>query len=293
MSGMPAVDARPGQEYCGSSLEVPVSWLKDVFATEKPIIAMCHFDPLPGDPSYDAQKGLPWVLERVRRNLRALQEGGVDAVMFSNESSLPYLTKVEPITYVTMARVIGEVMRDITVPHGVNVLWDPVATIDLAVATGARFVREIFSGVYASDFGLWNTNAGEVVRHQHRVNGAGIRLLYNIVPEAAAYLGQRTLADIARSTVFNDRPDALCVSGLIAGVSSSADALRQVKEAVPDTPVFANTGVKLSNVEEQLRVADGAVIGTTFKRDGYIWNEVDAARVAELMKKVKDLRKGR
>ena len=270
-----------------------MSWLKDVFATEKPIIAMCHFDPLPGDPSYDAQKGLPWVLERVRRNLRALQEGGVDAVMFSNESSLPYLTKVEPITYVTMARVIGEVMRDITVPHGVNVLWDPVATIDLAVATGARFVREIFSGVYASDFGLWNTNAGEVVRHQHRVNGAGVRLLYNIVPEAAAYLGQRSLADIARSTVFNDRPDALCVSGLIAGVASSADALRQVKAAVPDALVFANTGVNLANVEEQLRVADGAVIGTTFKRDGYIWNEVDPARVAQLMKKVKDLRKGR
>ena len=191
-----------------------MSWLKEVFATAKPIIAMCHFNPMPGDPSYDCAKGLPWVIERVRYNLRALQEGGVDAVMFSNESSLPYLTKVEPITYVTMARVIGEIMPDIKVPFGVNVLWDPTASIDLAVATGAQFVREIFSGVYASDFGLWNTNAGEVVRHQYRINGAKVRLLFNIVPEAALYLGNRTVADIARSTVFNDRPDALCVSGL-------------------------------------------------------------------------------
>lgn len=269
-----------------------MSWLKDVFGTEKPIIAMCHFDPMPGDPSYEAGKGLSWVIERVRQNLRALQEGGVDAVMFSNESSLPYLTKVEPITYVTMARVIGEIMKDITVPHGVNVLWDPVATIDLAVATGAKFVREIFSGVYASDFGLWNTNAGEVVRHQHRIQGANVRLLFNIVPEAAVYLGNRTVADIARSTVFNDRPDALCVSGLTAGVPSSADALKQVKAAVPDTPVFANTGVRLANIEEQLAAADGAVVGTTFKRDGYIWNEVDGTRVKEFMKKVKDFRKG-
>ena len=38
----------------------------------------------------------------VRRNLRALQDGGVDAVMFSNEASLPYLTKVEPITTITI-----------------------------------------------------------------------------------------------------------------------------------------------------------------------------------------------
>ncbi len=270
-----------------------MSWLKELFATEKPIIAMCHFDPLPGDPSYDPGKGLAWVLERVRRNLRALQEGGVDAVMFSNESSLPYLTKVEPITYVTMARVIGEIMSDVRVPHGVNVLWDPLATIDLAVATGALFVREIFSGVYASDFGLWNTNAGEVVRHQHRLHGGKVKLLFNIVPEAAVYLGGRGVAEIARSTVFNDRPDALCVSGLTAGVPSSAEALQQVKAAVPDTPVFANTGVRLANIEEQLSAADGAVVGTTFKRDGYIWNEVDSRRVKEFMGQVKDFRKGR
>jgi uncharacterized protein len=270
-----------------------MSWLKDVFGTEKPIIAMCHFDPMPGDPSYDAQKGLPWVIERVRKNLRALQEGGVDAVMFSNEASLPYLTKVEPITYVTMARVIGELMKDITVPHGVNVLWDPTATIDLAVATSSLFVREIFSGVYASDFGLWNTNAGEVVRHQYRIQGGSVRLLYNIVPEAAVYLGNRTVAEIARSTVFNDRPDALCVSGLTAGIPTSAAALKQVKEAVPSTPIFANTGVRLENIEEQLSSADGAVVGTTFKRDGYIWNEVDGTRVREFMKRVKDFRKGR
>jgi membrane complex biogenesis BtpA family protein len=270
-----------------------MDWMKETFGRLKPVIAMCHVRALPGDPGYDAAKGVDWVLAQAREDLRALQEGGVDAVMFSNESSLPYLTKVEPITYVTMARVIGEIMSDIKVPHGVNVLWDPLATIDLAVATGSRFVREIFSGVYASDFGLWNTNAGEVVRHQYRIQGQSVKLLFNIVPEAAVYLANRSVADIARSTVFNDRPDALCVSGLTAGVPSSAEALKQVKAAVPETPVFANTGVRLANIEEQLAVADGAVVGTTFKRDGYIWNEVDAKRVKEFMTKVKEFRKGR
>ena len=134
---------------------------------------------------------------------------------------------------------------------------------------------------------------GELVRHQHRVNGSSVKLLYNIVPEAAAYLGNRTLADIARSTVFNDRPDGLCVSGLVAGVPSAVDALKQVKAAVPATPIFANTGVRIENIEEQLAVVDGAVVGTTFKKDGYIWNEVDCKRVKEFMKKVKDFRKGR
>ena len=92
--------------------------------------------------------------------------------MISNEFSLPYLTKTEPITAITMARIIGELLPALDVPYGVNVLWDGRASIDLAVATGAKFVREIFTGVYASDFGLWDTNVGEVARHRARVGGS-------------------------------------------------------------------------------------------------------------------------
>lgn len=266
------------------------TWIKELFGTNKPVIAMCHMKPLPGDPGYDVEKGLDWLVDQTRKDLIALQEGGVDAVMFSNEASLPYLTKVEPITTVTMARIIGELMGQIKIPYGVNVLWDPSASIDLAVATGAKFVREIFTGVYASDFGIWNTNCGEVIRHQYAVHGEHVKLLFNIVPESAAYLADRNIAEVARSTVFNNNPDALCVSGLTAGAETSSEILKIVTAAVPDTPVFANTGVRLSNVEQQLAVADGAVTGTTFKRDGYIWNEVDVNRVREFMDKVKEFR---
>ncbi len=267
-----------------------MQWLTDLFRVKKPIIAMCHLRALPGDPGYDAEKGLDWVIEQGRADLHALQEGGVDAVMFSNEYSLPYLLKVEPITYVTMARIIGELRREIDRPFGVNVLWDARASIDLAVATGGQFVREIFTGVYASDFGLWNTSCGEVVRHQHAIGGQQVKRFYNIVPEAAVYLAQRDMAAVARSTVFNTNPDAICVSGLIAGAETSQETLTLVKRAIPGTPVFANTGVRLENAATQLAVADGAVVGTTFKRDGYIWNEVDVKRVRAFMDTVKELR---
>jgi uncharacterized protein len=269
-----------------------MDWIKDTFGTYKPIIAMCHFDALPGDPDYDPQKGMEWIIERARFDLHALQEGGVDAIMFSNERSLPYLTKVDPITTICMARVIAELSPELSIPFGVNVLWDPEASIDLAVATGAKFVREIFTGVYASDFGLWNTDCGKVIRHQHAVHGENIRLFYNIFPESSSYLSNRDISSIARSTVFNNHPDVLCVSGLYAGVESDAQILKIVKDSVPDTPVFANTGVNLANVVQQLGIADGAVTGTTFKRDGFIWNEVDVNRVKEFMNQVKECRNG-
>ncbi|MEA3327860.1 MAG: BtpA/SgcQ family protein [Chloroflexota bacterium] len=267
-----------------------MDWIKELFRTHKPVIAMCHLHALPGDPGYDPQKGMVWIVEQARADLRALQEGGVDAVMFSNEASLPYLTKVDAITSISMARVVAELFDEIRVPYGVNVLWDPEASIDLAVATGAQFVREIFTGAYASDYGIWNTDAGRVIRHQHAVHGKDVKLFFNIVPESAAYLAERSIADTARSTVFNAHPDALCVSGLTAGAETSSETLRLVKDAVPDTPVFANTGVRLNNIEEQLSIADGAITGTTFKRDGYIWNEVDVNRVRAFMDKVKAFR---
>lgn len=270
-----------------------MSWTRELFGVEKPIIAMCHLRALPGDPGYAREKGLSWVIENALANLAALQDGGVDGVMFSNEFSLPYLTKTEPITAIAMARVIGEIRSRIAVPFGVNVLWDPLATVDLAVATGAQFVREIFTGVYGSDFGLWNTNCGEVIRHLDAIHGRGVRLLFNIVPEAAEYLSDRDPADIARSTVFNGRPDALCVSGITAGAQASTTILSRVKSAVPETVVFANTGVNPSNVEEQLAIADGAIVGTTFKRDGDTWNDVDPDRVKAFMERVKAVRGGR
>lgn len=267
--------------------------LIDVFTVDKPIVAMCHLKSLPGDPGYDADGGVEAVLEAARRDLRALQDGGVDVVMFSNEASLPYLTKVEPITTTTMARIIGELRSEIEVPYGVNVLWDPTATIDLAVATGASFVREVFSGVYASDFGFWDTNAGAVVRHRRAIGGQDVTLLYNIVPEAAVYVNDRDIEAVARSTVFNCQPDVLCVSGLTAGADTPTSTLRTVKAAVPGTPVFANTGVRADTVAAQLDVADGAVVGTAFKRDGHIWNEVDERRVSELMEAARRFREGR
>ncbi len=266
-------------------------WTKDLFGVDKPIIAMCHLQPMPGDPYYDAEGGMEKVVECARHDLLALQEGGVDGVMFSNEFSLPYLTKVETVTVASMARVIGELKSEIRIPLGVNCLWDPVASIDLAVAVDAKFIREIISGVYASDFGLWNTNVGATVRHKMAVSGKDIRMLYNIVPEAAKYLAGRDIESIAKTTEFNNHPDALCVSGLTAGAETDTQILMRVKNAVKHTPVFCNTGCNKDNIRRQLEHSDGAVCATTFKVDGVFENPVDVKRVKEFMAEVKAFRK--
>jgi len=267
-----------------------MNWMKELFNTEKPIIAMCHLSPLPGDPSYDDVGGMSKVLENARKDLHALQNGGVDAVMFSNEFSLPYLTKVETITVAAMAYVIGQLKEEISIPYGVNCLWDPIASLDLAMAVDGKFIREIISGVYASDFGLWDTNAGATARHRQRIGASHVKMLFNIVPEAARYLADRDISDIARSTEFNHQPDALCVSGLTAGAETDTQILTKVKGAVKKTPVLCNTGCTIDNIERQLNASDGAVCATTFKYNGIFENAVDEKRVKAFMDIVKSVR---
>jgi len=266
-----------------------MNWMEELFGVKKPIIAMCHLQPLPGDPHYNKEKGMDYVLECARRDLHALQNGGVDGIMFSNEFSLPYLTKVEPITIAAMGWVIGSLHEEIRVPYGVNCLWD--ASLDLCVAVGGKFIREIISGVYASDFGLWNTNVGQTVRHQMAIGGEQIKLLFNIVPEAAQYLADRPIEEIARSTEFNNRPDAICVSGLTAGSETDTQVLSRVKASVKHTPILCNTGCNKDNIVRQLTHSDGAVCATTFKYDGVFENAVDESRVREFMDIVKEFRK--
>ena len=234
-----------------------MNWMEELFGVKKPIIAMCHLQPLPGDPYYDQEKGMEYVLECARKDMHALQNGGVDGIMFSNEFSLPYLTKVEPITLAAMGWVI----------------------------------REIITGVYASDFGLWNTNVGQTVRHKMAIGAKDVKMLYNIVPEAAKYLADRSIEDIARSTEFNNRPDALCVSGLTAGSETDTQVLSRVKKSVKHTPILCNTGCNKDNIVRQLSNSDGAVCATTFKYDGKFENAVDEARVKAFMDVVKEYRK--
>src|SRR5919107_6025936 len=140
-----------------------------VFGLAKTVIAMVHLGALPGAPLYDEERGVEGLIEGARADLQALQAAGVDAVMFGNENDRPYEMKVDTASTATMAYVIGRLRPEITVPFGVNVLWDPLATVALAAATGAAFVREIFTGTYASDLGVWAPNAGEAMRYRNRL----------------------------------------------------------------------------------------------------------------------------
>ncbi len=259
-------------------------------ARKKCVIAMAHIGALPGSPLYDTKGGVAKLVEDVAMDIEKLQTGGVDAIMFGNENDRPYVFKAPPAGIAAMTAVVQALKPMLKVPFGTNYLWDPTASVAIGAVTGASFVREIFTGLFASDMGLWQPDCAAASRLRTQLGRPDMKLLFNINAEFAYSLDQRPIELRAKSAVFSSLADAILVSGPLTGQPADASDLRKVCETVRDVPVFANTGVNIDNVGDVLSIASGVVIGTHFKVDGNTWNPVDAGRVERFMDAVNRLR---
>jgi membrane complex biogenesis BtpA family protein len=257
--------------------------VSQVFGEKKPLIAMVHLPPLPGTPLYDAEAGVEGILAHVRADLDLLAPSDFDAFLFCNEGDRPYVFEAGYDGVAVMTRVVTELApRDR--PFGVDFLWDSRAALAMAVATGASFMRCVATGAYESDMGLWTTDAGALLRERRRLNARDLAVFMNVTPEFASALGRRTVGEVARSVVVSSLADAILVSGPMAGAEPTLDALVEAKAAVGDAvPVFANTGTKSTNVASFLEVADGIIVGSDLKQDGYTWSPVEGARVEKFL----------
>jgi uncharacterized protein len=194
-----------------------VSRFRAIFpAVTKPLIAMAHVPALPGTPLYDATAGLAGAVAAVRRDVEILLDAGFDAVMFCNENDRPYQLQAGLESAAAMARVVTECRPD-GKPFGVDFLWDARCALAVAAATGANFIREVATGVWESDMGLFSPDAAHLLRERRRLDAG-------------------------------------------------------------DVPVLLNTGAKAETIAQYLKFADGCIVGSSLKVDGYTWNPVDPDR---------------
>ena len=275
-------------QRCAEELGLNLS-LAQRFGTQKPVIGMLHFPGLPGRPRHNRELGRSHLVDVVGRDLETLQTAGVDGVLFCNENDIPYQLAVGPEIPAAMAAVIGELRASVRIPFGVNILWDATSSIAVARATGASFIREVLTGVYESDLGLISPAIGELAGYRTAIGADDVAFFDNISPEFSSAIGTRGIADRARSAAFLG-VDAILISGPAAGVPFAMSDLRTAKDAVPDLPVLANTGVSADRLDDIFSVADGVIVGTSLKVDGDTWSRVDPARAERLMDTARAIR---
>ena len=206
-------------------------WTEKLFGVKKPIIAMLHLDPLPGDPLYKKENDMDVIIEHARADL--------------HEFSFPYQRTMDMVTPAAMAYVIGNLRSEIKVPYGVDAISDGRACLELAAAVKANFVRGTFCGVYVGDGGFYNNDFSALLRRKAALPLDELKMLYFINPESDQSLDTRPLADIAKTTIAKAAPDGLCISADAAGQDVDDALIASVKEANPDIVVLCNTLIRL------------------------------------------------
>lgn len=258
----------------------------EVFHTKFPVIGMIHLLPLPGSPGFT---DIHTVVQQAQEDYNALKKGGIDGIIIENYGDTPYFKDtVELYTISWMKKIALSLNCDI--PFGVNVLRnDCKAAVAIAHAAGGKFIRcNILSGVMVTDQGIIEGKASEVLRYRNVLDD--IKIFADVLVKHATPLKDQSIEQAARDTVYRGRADALIVTGSHTGEEPSLTDLKAVKKAVPDTFLFAGSGVTLKNVESILEYADGCIVGTALKKDGKTENPVDEKRVKTLMNHVEALR---
>ncbi len=82
-------------------------------------------------------------------------------------------------------------------------------------------------------------------------------------------------------------PDVLARAARVCG---SYDLVAVKEEVGGEVPVLLNTGARAETIADFLAVADGVIVGSSLKVDGYTWNPVDPPRVKAFMDAVRAVR---
>lgn len=278
----------PATRPPGKPPETSASRLGRLFPGRFFVIGMVHLPPLPGSPH--ARLPVDEIVAFARREVSALERGGVDGVLLENFGDAPFeRVPADPRTLVAFGIVARAVCQQAQVPVGINVLRNaPIFALAIAAVAGAAFVRvNIHMGVYHTDQGVIEGTAGETLRYRRQVGAGAAAVLTDARVKHATHVAPfETLAEEIRTLVDRGRSDGIVLTGRATGAPITPETLAVLEEVHVPVPVIAGSGVTLSNIARLRACVDGAIVGTALKRDGVVTNPVDEARVRALVERV-------
>ena len=255
---------------------------RELFGPGKILIGVVHLLPLPGSPRWNGN--LKSVLNRAKMEAGILQDGGAHGIIVENFGDSPFRTgRVEPETVAAMTLAVEHVRASVSLPVGINMLRnDAISALAVAAATGAEFIRvNVHYGVMATDEGIVEGEAHETTRRRRYLN-SDVKIMADVLVKHAAPMGQTDIGLVAQETTRRALADGLIVSGPATGQPTNSFDVSAVRRAVPDGFVLVGSGISESNVQRIIEHADGAIVGTSLKKEGVVTKPLDPGRVRRL-----------
>jgi len=264
----------------------------------KALIGMVHVGALPTSPGGRLRVGE--LARRAAAEAVVLARAGFDAVMIENMHDAPYVHGVQdPAVVAAMtacglavqARLEGERKGARRLPLGLQILsGGNREALAVALAIGAGFIRaENFVFAHVADEGLLErAEAGPLLRYRRMIGAEGVMVFTDIKKKHASHAltADLSLGEAAEAAGFFGS-DGLVVTGRATGKATDLADVAEAREATRESghrlPVLVGSGVGPGTVAATLAVADGAIVGSSIKRDGRWSSPVDARRAAKVV----------
>lgn len=246
---------------------------KELFKTEKPIIGMIH---LAGkDP-----------VKRALDELKMFEDEGLSGAIVEN-----YHAEEEYVIKTLEAAA----KKSLEIIIGVNVLPNDFwVSIPIAARYGAKFIQlDYVSGKYVEMNGKASSNVSQVKQLDHtrykdyRNNHPEILVLGGVHPKYYTPVPYSSLEDDLR--IGKERAEAIVVTGEGTGMETPIKKIREFRKILQDCPLIVGAGLNLENAEEQLTIADGAIVGSSLKIDNKTENPLHLGRIRTLMNIVESI----
>jgi len=259
------------------------------------LIGVVHLPALPGDPDhpspYVAGPGYSAAVDFALEDARAFAQAGVSNLIVENFGSAPFAkgTQADPMPAyqaAALARCCNEIRKEWPGLLGVNCLRnDAQAALGIAAACELQFVRiNVHSGAFVTDQGIIEGDAAHSLRTRQALGlSDSVSILADVLVKHASPLAPVNARDAAADLAKRGKADAILVSGVATGAPVSAEFIAEVRAGVGDAyPLLIGSGLAIDNAPQLSALVEGAIIGSSVKRNGELAQAVDAQRARAL-----------
>ena len=259
-----------------------------MFKPDCTAFAMIQPSALPGSYRHE-DKTIDDIVAEVLEETQMIVDNGFDGVILQNMNDMPIKQNAAPEAIAYMTRIAYEIKHQYPqLILGVLVNWDGVASLAVADAVHADFVRveHLFTGANVTSAGILEGQCVEIAALRKRIRSK-VPVYADIQEVHGIPLGGKPIDDAAWEAVHEAFADGLFVSG--KSKEESLEMIHAVRKKLPDTPVILGGGANGENIEELLQYYDGVSVATWVK-NGNMKNPIDSKRAEIFMSSVQKAR---
>lgn len=250
----------------------------------KALIAVIAVKALPGAPRYKNNDNE--IIDSAMSDLEQYKKAGVDSIKFENDHDVPYgKPPIDEKAIELMTKITKLAREKFDGPIGVQIL-EAANEDSLRIAGEADldWIRvEAYVFAHIGNSGLIEGCSAKLQRRKAEWGYKDIKIFTDVKKKhcSHAITADLDVTDEVRQAEYS-MVDGFIVTSKFTGIEPNTEDLKKVKN-ITKLPVFIGSGMTKDNLKTFFPLADGFIVGSTFREKGEFFAELDPERLKQFV----------